>query len=177
MPYVLQDRRVGLREPIDEAVAEMKKVCDEDPRQWQSETFKQMVENDLVYIFRLAESSLDFDGGRTIEIDTPIHRVTKVLRARLADGQQIGGDMNFCACRYLVGLTEIHLTPKYEDKIQWIQERIECIKRRFFAEHQKNVAQAKKAIGILQCVSLELYLRYAVDYEAKKLAENGDIMD
>lgn len=174
MPYIDQSKRVGLREPIDEQTAEMRKAYGRYPDLWRSETFKQTVEDDLVYLFRLAESRLDFDGERTIEIDTPMPRVTRVLRARLADGQQIGGDLNFCACRYLVGLTEIHLTPKYEDKIQWIQERLCAVGLRFADADPTD--WNKKVLGILQCVSLELYIRYAVEYEAEKLAENGDIM-
>ena len=68
-------------------------------------------------------------------------------------------------------VTEIHEDPRYEDKIQWIQEVLEGARQglRDFGELTSYIG------GILNCVSQELYLRYAISYADFKRRQNGDL--
>ena len=190
MPYITQGRREGLREPIDEQVAGMRKVSEPGDERWlQGESLTDLVEGDLHFILTLnASVSLD-----EFDVMTPLVRVTKELRNRLEDGQQIGGDLNFCLCRYLVGLTAIHHKPKYEDKIQWIQERLVGVTMLIQETNGPYTKADKRSLGILRCVAMELYNRFATPYELQKCygthvipqrhvvdprtGGNGDIMD
>ncbi len=40
-----------------------------------------------------------------------------------------------------------------------------------------NYARYNSAVGILECVKLELYRRRIADYEDEKMAMNGDVYD
>lgn len=184
MPYITQERRKGLAEAIDEHVEGCRDAVEQNDC-WQKDTWKEVVENDIYFILSLSEPRGLELGKEKIKIETPLPRVTKELRERLGRGEAIGGDLNFCVCRYLVGLTQIDVSPRYESKIQWIQERLESVKLRFgnletgFGFSIPVSDWNKRCLGILQCVSLELYRRYAAPYEDDACARegSGDIMD
>lgn len=59
------------------------------------------------------------------------------------------GDLNYTITELLVQSLCLHVDPKY--------------------------AKINAAIGILECVKLELYRRLAAEYEDKKILEEGDI--
>lgn len=179
MPYISQERRAVIREAIDEQVDVMRKLSEGRPEGLQDEVYKTLLEDDIWYMLQLKTSTLQFSEGRSIDINTPMPRITAELRRRLDSGEKVGGDLNFCICRYLVGLTQIHTAPRYEDKIQWIQERLEAVAKRIPEHSGHPTDQDKKALGILRCVSLELYRRYSAKYEdeACKREDAGDIME
>lgn len=41
--------------------------------------------------------------------------------------------------------------------------------------YTKNYADINNAIGVLNCIALEYYSRFAVPYEAQKAFDNGDV--
>lgn len=43
--------------------------------------------------------------------------------------------------------------------------------------YTRNYADINNAIGVLNCIALEYYSRFAVPYEAQKAFENGDVYD
>lgn len=185
MPYIDQSRREGLREPIDEEVARLLTYAEPSSDEWQSDSFTELVEHALHFMLTLSTAKMSKPSV--------LARVTKELRNRLEDSQAIGGDINFCLCRYLVGLTQIHHKPKYEDKIQWIQERLVGVAMLIQEKDGPWTQVDKRSLGILRCVSQELSRRYAGPYEDQKCfgthvvpqvhvvdprtGGNGDIMD
>lgn len=43
--------------------------------------------------------------------------------------------------------------------------------------YTKNYADVNNAVGLLNCIALEYYVRFAVPYEAQKAFDNGDVYD
>lgn len=151
MPYVLQDRRVGLREPIDKFVRTLGVTS-------------QL--HELVMRIALVHQP---DSKLTVNTE---------LADRERDGQDITGDINFCICRLLVGYTKIHEDPRYH-KVNLInkvlrkaQHVVSNASRCWFSQEA-----IERAAAVLDDVKMELYRRYAGPYEDLKCAENGDIMD
>lgn len=151
MPYVTQDRRVGLREPIDELVSTLGE--------------------DSQLCVLVAKIALLYHTDRLSKL------VVEELVNRANRDEDITGDINFCICRLLVGYTHIHTDPRY-----WKVNLINRVLRKA----QKMVSSSttwfseaaiERAESVIDDVRLELYSRYAVDYELKKCAENGDIME
>ena len=150
MPYVLQDRRVGLREPIDKLV------------------------KTLGITSQLHELVM-----RIALVHQPDSKVTvnAELADRERDGQDITGDINFCICRLLVGYTKIHEDPRYH-KVNLInkvlrkaQSVVSRSSRCWFSQEA-----IERAAAVLDDVKMELYRRYAGPYEDEKKKLNGDIM-
>ncbi len=150
MPYVLQDRRVGLREPIDSLAS----TLGED---------SQLHE----LIMRIA---LVHEPDSRVTVNTE-------LASRERDGDDITGDINFCICRLLVGYTHMHTDPRYH-KVNLInkvlrkaQSMVSDTSRYWF-----SLASIERAAAVLDDVKMELYRRYAGPYEDEKRKLNGDIM-
>jgi hypothetical protein len=211
MPYITSERRRGLVGPLDEWVELMRhhRFGEEalDPEDG-SHCADLSVERDLLYILTVGDQK--FMANDDLESLTaqyreqlgdadanfPIIDVVAELKARKERNEALGGDINFCLCRYLVGLTKIHESPRYETKIQWIQERLEGVRLRItdgagsgldvsdvcsllsiVAEGTRISGQRTYRLGILSCVGQELYARYARAYEDAQCEANGDIMD
>jgi len=49
------------------------------------------------------------------------------------------------------------------------------ISRLLIELYERRYAKINRAIGVLECVKLEYYRRFAAPYEDKKASENGDI--
>ena len=153
MPYVLQDRRVGLREPVDA-----------------------LRTTDAELPFVIAAIALVVESGINVE---DVAEVSKELAAREKRGDDITGDINFCICRTILGHTSIHTDPRYS-KIHLINrslKKADVVVVGAFSTNDFSEERIERATGVIEDVKLGLYSRYAVDYEAKKRAENGDIMD
>jgi len=171
MPYITQKTREGLRELVDSQVAGLRAACE------QKEVLEKrdsIVEEDLYLLLQLRKR--DSDGADVL----PISKLVDELVDRQKGGAQIGGCLNFCVCRYLVMLTEIHKSPSYEAKIQWIQERLEGVRLRLAGSTGSVFDMFNRPtfeLGIITCVQLELYRRFAISYENEKLKLNGDITD
>lgn len=74
-----------------------------------------------------------------------------LLRRRRKTGKEnVDGLLNFAISRLLVGVLELDSAPRYSSFVT--------------------------AEGTLTCVGLELYRRFAHNYEDTKLKENGDIL-
>lgn len=151
MPYVLQNRRIGLREPIDKLVS----TLGED-----SQLHELVMRIALVHVP---------DSKVTVNTE---------LANREREDEDITGDINFCICRLLVGYTKIDQDPRYH-KVNLInkvlrkaQSVVSNASRCWF-----SLATIERAAAVLDDVKMELYRRYAGPYEDLKCAENGDIMD
>ena len=117
-----------------------------------------------------------------LNVDSPLSKLIMELTERGDREEAIGGDLNFSICRILVGVTEIHKTPRYESKIQFIEEILEYTSRKLFTKYDHPTGintPLAWGLGVLACVSKELYRRYGVPYEdiACGREDSGDIMD
>ncbi len=147
MPYVLQDRRVGLREPIDS----------------------------LVDTIGVNSQLHEFVARIALVDDTTA--VSEELSDRESKGDDIEGDINFCICRLLVGYTKMHEDPRYwkVNLINKVLRKAQSIvigtSRCWFTQDTME-----RAAAVLDDVKMELYRRYAGPYEDEKRKLNGDIM-
>ncbi len=163
MPYVSQDRRVGLREPVDAI-----KITDEE----------------LCFAI-CAIAVADF------EIDVKdVREVCEELFKRDERGEDITGDINFCICRMILVHTQVHVDPRYS-KIHLINKSLRKAQIALSvreAYERYGVEEVDRATGVIDDVRLELYRRYAGPYEDLKAfggtdvhgkvhVANGDIMD
>jgi len=153
MPYVLQDRRVGLREPIDKSI-----VPFADDGLW----------IEVAIIALVSDGILKF------------RELITELRAREKRGDDITGDLNFCICRLLVGFTSIHTEPRYS-KVHFINKTLR-LAAEYVRDAKRDELDVDRAGAVLEDVKMELYRRYAGPYEDLKrrpVSEggNGDIMD
>ncbi len=150
MPYILQDRRVGLREPVDKLVRET--------------------------VDRLDLDSLV--GQMALLYGHDVQLIAGELHRREKAGEDITGDINFCVCRFLVGFTKMHEEPRYSkvnlinSTLRKAQVLVASCNRCWFTQKTQD-----RAAAVLDDVKLELYRRYAGPYEDLKCAQNGDIME
>lgn len=153
MPYIEQERRIGLREPIDKIVEHEQA----GNLSWMGTTISKIA-TWSAYIPSLCP-----------EVDQIINELGK----RKEKNEDIVGDINFCISRLLVKTTNIHEEPRY-NKVHSINEMIKVA--------ELNVLQwcgraGISALTVLDDVKMELYRRYAADYEDIKKELNGDITD
>lgn len=174
MPYITQARRRGLKDHCDQ-IAEIVRT----------EDLGQAALIEIVWVLCSSASglgrlptTLDYAGV----VESPLSKLVMELTARSNKCEAIGGDLNFSICRILVGSTQVHVEPAYEDKIQLIDEVIDYTQRTLFKDFD-NPTKINETLawvlGVLKCAGRELYRRYGVPYEdqARQRADSGDIMD
>jgi len=86
------------------------------------------------------------------QLDGIINQLVSTIRT-MTDEKDLttaDGRLNYTICRLLIGVLELVGAPKY---------------------HKFN-----SAVGVLECVKLELYRRLVGGYEDLKAKENGDIV-
>ncbi len=177
MPYITQSRRRGIREHCDQ-IAEIARKDDQ---------FDQLDYIEIVYWLVACTSDLamipvKFQSEHVDAVSSPLSNLIMELTERGDQEQPIGGDLNFSICRILVGATQIHVAPRYESKIQLIEEVLDYVPRKLFDQYDhptKYHAQLAWGLGVIKAASKELYRRYVVPYEdiACRREDSGDIMD
>jgi hypothetical protein len=173
MPYIKQTRRSGLKEH-----------CDQIALIARDENFGQEEVIEIVTTLVACTASLALlpTLKHAAPVTSPLCKLIMELNERGDREEAIGGDLNFAVCRILVGFTQIHEAPRYESKIQFIDEIIDYAQRSIFAQFDNPVSintGVAWANGVLKCAGRELYRRYGGPYEdiARAREDSGDIMD
>ena len=164
MPYIRQNRRIELRRLVDEKI-------DQNINCNPQNIHLGGVIASILTMNNFCENYFSFSDSENVR------EIVHILRNRFQnEGESMIGDLNFCVCRFLVGITNIHKEPSYE-KINTINRILNWSIYKVNNEWKGRGLIWERAISIIDDIKLELYRRYAGPYEDKKMIDNGDIMD
>lgn len=157
MPYVTQDRRIILKDIIDEVLSWMRYPMETDVAHY----LRRM----LLYIYfpKL------FDGSAYPETQNQLDTIQGAIQQL---GTIVNGDINYLLCMILIIHYDLDKNPRYSriDGAVRALELLKDITQRQFNDLYEWIA------GTIRCVELELYRRIAAPYEDLCIEKNGDII-